>query len=68
MDLGKEYRVDAIQINFADQSARTTNVLDSQNYYYHVEASRDGKEWQTIIDRQKAGRDARMITFNSARR
>ena len=58
VDLTKNCRIDALQINFADQAARTTNYLAAQKYFYFVEASRDGINWKTIIDRRETGRDA----------
>ena len=36
----------------------STNQLASHEYFYYVEASRDGKEWTTFIDRRTTGRDA----------
>src|SRR5665213_2754040 len=51
VDLGKGCRVNAIQINFADQDARARGHLVNDGYSYYVEASKDGKHWQRIIDR-----------------
>ena len=58
VDLQHDCRIDAMQINFADQSAQTTDQLASHNYLYFIETSRDGRKWELTIDRRKDGRDA----------
>jgi xylan 1,4-beta-xylosidase len=57
VDLTKNCRVNAIQINFADQGAKALGRLHNDGYKYYVEASVDGKEWNTIIDRRNVARD-----------
>jgi hypothetical protein len=57
VDLTKNCRIDAIQINFADQGARVFGRLHNDGYQYYVEASVDGKKWKTIIDRRDVARD-----------
>jgi hypothetical protein len=57
VDLGGLKRVDAIQINFADQDSKGRGI--SQDVYnYVVEASLDGQSWRTVIDAASDGRDA----------
>ena len=51
LDLGKLCRVNAVQVNFADQSA---NAMAGRNnnfcYNYLVEFSQDGETWYTLAD------------------
>jgi hypothetical protein len=58
LDLGKICRIDAIQINFADQGAQFHGKLLGDAYLYYVEASRDGVTWNKILDRSNNHRDA----------
>jgi xylan 1,4-beta-xylosidase len=57
VDLVKNCRIDAIQINFADQGAKAFGRLHNDGYQYYVEASSDGKKWKTIIDRRSVAYD-----------
>lgn len=67
VDLGKVCRVNAIQVNFADQGARlqdsaaseaaSADLAPGDGYAYEVSASRDGKTWKTLIDRKDDIRD-----------
>lgn len=57
VDLTKNCRINAIQINFADQGAKALGRLHNDGYKYYVEASADGKKWKTIIDRRDAAID-----------
>ncbi|HEX4084488.1 MAG TPA: family 43 glycosylhydrolase [Chthoniobacteraceae bacterium] len=57
VDLRDNCTINAIQINFADQGSTTLGRLHDA-YQYRVEASDDGKTWNTIIDRSKNERDA----------
>jgi hypothetical protein len=57
VDLTKSCRVNAIQINFADQGAKALGRLHNDGYKYYVEASVDGKKWKTIIDRRDVAVD-----------
>jgi hypothetical protein len=57
VDLTKNCRINAIQINFADQGAKALGRLHNDGYKYYVEASADGKMWKTIIDRSDAAGD-----------
>jgi hypothetical protein len=57
VDLTKNCRINAVQINFADQGAKALGRLQNDGYQYYVEASADDKNWETIIDRHDAARD-----------
>lgn len=57
VDLGAPKRIEAVQINFADQDS--AGVGASQEVYnYVLEVSDDGRTWRTAVDRSKQGRDA----------
>lgn len=56
IDLGKQMEVNAIQINFADQDF-TLMASDRYVYQYKIEASGDGTNWKTIIDRTSNEKD-----------
>lgn len=58
VDLGKVCRIEAIQVNFADQGSTNLGRLRGHGYHYYIEASKDGKSWSTIVDRRDEGRDA----------
>jgi hypothetical protein len=58
VDLGKTCRVEAMQINFADEGAKAQGKLVNDAYQYYVEASRDGSNWGKILDRSQNRRDA----------
>jgi hypothetical protein len=58
VDFGKECRLDALQINFADQGATNLGRLRNDSYRYHVESSTDGENWTMCIDRRSNLRDA----------
>ncbi len=58
VDLGKVCRIEALQINFADEGAQFYGKLRDDAYQYYVEASRDGVNWETILDRSNNHRDA----------
>jgi xylan 1,4-beta-xylosidase len=58
VDLGKNCRINAIQINFADQGAVAYDQLTNDGYQYYIEASNDEKNWHAIVDHRKTGRDA----------
>jgi xylan 1,4-beta-xylosidase len=57
IDLGAAQRIDALQVNFADQDSKGTGI-SGDGYRYRIEASIDGKAWQTIVDAAATGRDA----------
>lgn len=57
VDLEKEMTINAIQVNFADHdfTAKATDIPPV--YQYYIESSRDGKKWETIIDRTSNAKD-----------
>jgi len=57
VDFGKPCRIEAVQVNFADEGATQTGHLND-GYGYTLEVSRDGKSWTTIVDRSADKRDA----------
>jgi xylan 1,4-beta-xylosidase len=57
VDLTKNCRINALQINFADQGATALGRLHNDGYRYFVETSVDGVKWNTIIDRRDSARD-----------
>lgn len=57
IDLGASKRIEAFQINFADQDS-TGKGISPDSYRYRLELSADGKEWRTAIDTSDKGRDA----------
>jgi hypothetical protein len=58
VDLTSLCRINAIQVNFADQGAQQQGPLTVDGYRYEVEVSRDNRLWQRVIDRREKGRDA----------
>jgi xylan 1,4-beta-xylosidase len=50
-------RVEAVQVNFADEGATQTGHLND-GYGYTLDVSKDGKTWTTIVDRSTDKRDA----------
>lgn len=57
MDLGALKRVEAVQINFADQDSQGKGI-STDVYRYTVEGSADGTTWRTLIEEARTGRDA----------
>jgi xylan 1,4-beta-xylosidase len=57
VDLGKTCRIDAAQINFADEGSTQLGRLQD-GYGYKLDVSSDGTHWTTIVDRSKDMRDA----------
>jgi hypothetical protein len=58
VDLGKVCRVEAVQVNFADEGAQIRGKLAGDAYQYYIEASPDGAKWTKIIDRSNNQQDA----------
>jgi hypothetical protein len=58
VDLGKDSRIEAIQIDFADEGATVLGKLHGDAYQFYVEASRDSKKWEKILDCSDNRRDA----------
>lgn len=57
-DLGKVYDVCALQLNFADQAIAPTHGRGHGfSYRYTLEASTDGEQWFTLIDRRDSDED-----------
>lgn len=57
VDLGAPKRIEAVQINFADQDSQGQGI--SQDAYdYVLEVSDDARAWRTVIDRSRTGKDA----------
>jgi hypothetical protein len=53
VDLGKEYDLYAIQINYADEGARLRDKQYNIYHQYVIHHSHDGENWQTLIDKSK---------------
>ncbi|MBV9880716.1 MAG: family 43 glycosylhydrolase, partial [Gemmatirosa sp.] len=58
VDLGGRRRIDAVQVNFGDEGARSLGRDSSLYQRWVVETSDDGRAWHTLIDRRRATRDA----------
>jgi hypothetical protein len=58
VDLGKIRRVQALQINFADQGTTNLGRLRNDAYRYYVESSTDNQHWTICVDRKDNVRDA----------
>jgi hypothetical protein len=58
VDLGKPCRIEALQVNFADEGAKVHGKLHGDAYQYYLEGSRDGNRWRKILDRSDNHRDA----------
>ena len=57
IDLGAPKRIEAVQINFADQDSAGQGI--SQDVFrYQLQVSNDAKTWTTVVDASKTGRDA----------
>jgi hypothetical protein len=57
VDLGAPKRIEAVQINFADQDSQATGI-SHDGYQYKLEVSGDGHAWRTVVDHSHGGRDA----------
>ncbi len=58
VDLGKACRINALQLNFADQDSRQLGRLRDDAYRYKVDISNDATHGTTILDRENNTRDA----------
>ncbi len=56
VDLGKNCRVNSVQINFADINAKHYGHLNDA-YQYVLEHSVDGKKWEVLVDRKNNTED-----------
>ena len=58
MDLGSVCEVRSVHINFADQdTAPSAGRHNGFSYRYLLEASADGSDWQTLVDRRNSNED-----------
>ncbi len=57
VDLGAPKRIEAVQVNFADQDSLGRGI-SSEVYNYVVEVSDDSRKWITVIDKTLSGCDA----------
>ena len=58
IDLGSVCRIDALQLNFADEGSTQLGRLQNDAYRYLVEVSDDGNRWKTLLDRKDNTRDS----------
>jgi len=58
VDLGKPCRIDAMQINFADQGMTNLDRMANDSYRYYVQVSDDGEHWKSCLDRSDNRRDS----------
>jgi hypothetical protein len=58
VDLGKPCRIEALQINFADQGVTNLGRMLNDSYRYTVQFSDDGAQWRTAVDRSDNRRDS----------
>jgi hypothetical protein len=57
-DLGKNYAVSSVQINFADTDITPCEGRENGfSYKYTLEVSCDGEEWRTLIDKRENTED-----------
>ncbi len=57
IDLGAVQRVNAVQINFADEGSNTPGAANG-SYLYALDSSTDGKHWEMLVDHRLAGKNA----------
>jgi hypothetical protein len=57
VDMGGPRRIEAVQINFADEGSNTLGPSNDA-YRYVIERSSDGTHWETLVDRRSNQRDA----------
>lgn len=57
VDMGGTSRIDAVQINFADEGSVTLGK-STDAYRYKIEQSADGQHWKVLVDRHDNRRDA----------
>jgi xylan 1,4-beta-xylosidase len=58
VDLGKPCRINAMQINFADQGMTNLDRMANDSYRYYVQVSDDGEHWKSCLDRSDNRRDS----------
>lgn len=52
-DLGEVFDVRAVQVNFADQDAEFLGKQSGISHRYKINASLDGKQWKTLVDKSR---------------
>ncbi len=59
VDLGKQCRINAVQVNFAEQDATAVKrrAEDELYHQYTLEVSDDGQAWRMVIDKSTNQRD-----------
>ena len=57
VDMGRPSRINAVQINFADEGSDTLGA-SKDAYRYVMEESLDGRQWRSMVDRSRNQRDA----------
>jgi xylan 1,4-beta-xylosidase len=57
VDLGAPARIDAVQVNFADQDSQGLGI-SVDGYRYTIEGSLDGRSWTTLVAAAATGRDS----------
>jgi xylan 1,4-beta-xylosidase len=57
IDLGREYEVRALQVNYTDYKSGIFKSDETVYTQFRMHASRDGKQWQTIADLTEEKRD-----------
>ncbi|AUP78438.1 family 43 glycosylhydrolase [Flavivirga eckloniae] len=57
IDLGEEYLVRAIQLNFAEHNAQLYGRVSGIKHRYSIDYSSDGKAWQSLVDQSKSETD-----------
>ncbi|HEY0462365.1 MAG TPA: family 43 glycosylhydrolase [Pyrinomonadaceae bacterium] len=58
VDLGGARKINAVQINFAEQDTTAKGRAAGIYQQYTLETSRDGKQWKMLIDKSQNKRDA----------
>ena len=58
VDLGALCRVEAVQVNFADEGATNLGRLSGDFYQYKIQVSDDGKNWSAAVDRSNSQQDS----------
>jgi hypothetical protein len=58
VDLGSISKINAVQINFAEQDAKAFGRAGKLFQQYTIEISDDGKNWKMLVDKSKNQKDA----------
>ncbi len=65
MDLGRPMRIEAVQLNFAEQDVDTTRMAEDYTAY-RLLASLDGEHWETVVDESRNARPIRTVSSISS--